>query len=200
MTFLFDIGRVILDFEFDSRLLALFPAGCDDAPARIQTLMARKDDFEAGRISVDEFVDWALGVVGCGISREEFLHAWRWIFTPNPPMWESIQRLSDAGHRLLLFSNTSGIHCPWALEHYPVFSKFHGAILSFETGFVKPDPEIFHHAVRTHQLIPAQTAYIDDLPGNIATGLQFGFHCWLYDLANHAAYEDWLTTLPGYAG
>lgn len=196
MTFLFDIGRVILDFEFESRLRALFPCGCADVPERIAAIMARKDAFEAGLIPVDEYVDWAVGVVGHGVTRDAFLEAWKWIFTPNPPMWNTIERLAQEGHRLLLFSNTSGIHCPWALEHYPVFSRFHGAVLSFETGFVKPDPGIFHHAVREYQLVPDDTAYIDDMPENIATGRDFGFHCWLYDLRNHDAFEHWLTTLP----
>lgn len=195
MTFLFDIGRVILDFEFESRLLALFPPGCPDAAARIEALMERKDEFEAGRIGVDAFFEWAVGVVGYGITSAQLRLAWQDIFTPNEPMWPVIERLAADGHRLLLFSNTSGIHCPWVMERYAVFEHFHGAVLSFETGFVKPEDGIFHHALSEHALDPRDTAYIDDLPQNIEAGQRFGFHCWLYDSRRHADFEAWLECL-----
>lgn len=196
MTFLFDIGRVLLDFDFESKLSRLMPAGLPDAEARLERLAVRKDDFEAGRIPVDEFIPWALGVLESDASEQEFRKTWQEIFTPNEPMWDCVRRLEAAGHRLILFSNTNAIHCPWVFEAYPEFSRFHGAVLSFEAGEIKPLPAIYQHAVDEHALDPGQTIYIDDLPENIATGREFGFHCWQYDLKNHAAFEEWLATHP----
>ena len=43
-----------------------------------------------------------------------------------------------------------------------------------------------------HQLDPAATLYIDDLPANIATGRTFGFRSFQYDLHDHPAFERWL--------
>jgi FMN phosphatase YigB (HAD superfamily) len=60
---------------------------------------------------------------------------------------------------------------------------------------IKPHPPIYQHAVDTHDLDPQSTLYIDDLPQNIATGREFGFHCHQYDLRNHAAFERWLAFL-----
>jgi putative hydrolase of the HAD superfamily len=67
-------------------------------------------------------------------------------------------------------------------------------VLSFETGFVKPRPAIYQYAVDTYRLVADETFYIDDLPANIATGREFGFHCWQYDLHDHPAFERWLAS------
>jgi glucose-1-phosphatase len=196
MTFLYDIGRVLLDFHFESSLARLLPTNCSDPHERLGHLLDRKDEFEAGAITVDDYIRWALGVIDSQATPEEFRHAWQQIFTPNEPMWKNVRKLSATGHRLILFSNTNAIHCPWVFEAYPEFSLFDGAVLSFEVGNIKPHPPIYQHAVDVHDLDPATTLYIDDLPENIATGHSFGFHCHQYDLNDHAAFERWLSLFP----
>lgn len=192
MTFLFDIGRVLLNFDFESSLSRLLPADCPDAHTRLSRLLERKDEFESGAIDPDAYVSWALGVLGSHATADEFRHAWQRIFTPNEPMWENVSQLSAAGHRLILFSNTNAIHCPWVFDEYPAFSLFQEAVLSFEAGAIKPNPPIYQYALEKHALIPQETLYIDDLPQNIATGIEFGFHCHQYDLKDHQAFEQWL--------
>lgn len=192
MTFLFDIGRVLLDFNFEASLSRLLPAGVADPAGRIHRLLERKDEFETGAIPVETYIDWALEVLGSAATPDEFRHAWQQIFTPNEPMWSCVRQLAADGHRLILFSNINGIHCPWIFGNYPEFSLFNAAVLSFEAGAVKPHPEIYHHAIGHHSLVPADTLYIDDLPQNIATGRELGFRCWQYDLNDHASFEAWL--------
>lgn len=192
MTFLFDIGRVLLDFHFEPSLAGLLPDGVADPAERLARLLARKDDFEAGRIGTDEYIDWAIGVLEADVTPERFREAWRRIFTPNEPMWEVVRRLHGDGHRLILFSNTNAIHCPWIFEEYPRFSMFHDAVLSFEAGAIKPQPEIYRHAIERHGLEPAATRYIDDLPENIDTGRRFGFRSHEYLMRDHGAFERWL--------
>lgn len=196
MTFLFDIGRVLLDFDFESSLARLLPPGCPDPHERLVRLLERKDDFETGRIDPDDYIHWALEVLGSDASPDEFRHAWQRIFTPNESMWDRVRQLSAAGHRLILLSNTNAIHCPWVFEAFPEFSLFDGAVLSFEVGTIKPHPAIYQHAMDVHDLDPSTTLYIDDLPQNIATGIEFGFHCHQYDLNDHPAFEQWLASFP----
>ena len=192
MTFLYDIGRVLLDFDFEPSLARLLPAGCPDAHERMARMLERKDDFESGAIDADTYINWAIGVLGSKVTHTEFRDAWQRIFTPNEPMWDRVRQRATAGHRLILFSNTNAIHCPWVFDAYPEFALFDEAVLSFEAGSIKPYPPIYQHALDTHRLIPAETLYIDDLPENIATGREFGFHCHQYNLNDHAAFERWL--------
>jgi putative hydrolase of the HAD superfamily len=193
MTFLYDIGRVLLDFDFEGSLTRILPPDCPNPRERLSHLLDRKDEFEAGAINPDDYINWALGVLGSHVSHAEFRDAWQQIFTPNLPMWDRVKQLNATGHQLILFSNTNSIHCPWVFETYPDFSLFHGAVLSFEVGANKPHPQIYQSAVDTHSLVPESTLYIDDLPENIATGREFGFHCFQYDLKDHAAFDQWLT-------
>jgi HAD superfamily hydrolase (TIGR01509 family) len=190
--FLFDIGKVLLDFDFESSLRKFLPSNHPDPAAALEKLLSRKDEFEAGQVSTDDYTDWAIKTLDTSATIEEFHHAWRNIFTPNPLMWETVRKLHAAGHRLILFSNINGIHCPWIFENFPEFSLFHGAVLSYEVGAIKPQLEIYQHAIDKYSLVPENTLYIDDLPANIATGQQLGFHTHTYDINNHREFELWL--------
>lgn len=192
MIFLFDIGRVLLDFDFKSSLAHLIPADIQNPTERLDRLLKCKDAFEAGLISPENFTNWALDILGSNATASQFRLTWRQIFTVNEPMWRCIQKLAVENHRLILISNINAIHCPWIFSAYPEFSYFESAVLSFEVGFIKPQPEIYQYAITTHKIDPALTFYIDDMPQNIAIGKQFGFHCWQYDLNEHHAFELWL--------
>jgi putative hydrolase of the HAD superfamily len=192
MTFLFDIGRVLLDFDFETSLARLLPPGLTDQRQRLAVLLEKRDEFESGAIPPDDYITWALCELESSATPAEFRQAWQGIFTPIEPMWQTVHQLAAADHRLILFSNTNAIHCPWMFDEYPVFAHFPEAVLSFEAGAVKPHPPIYQHAIDVHQLDPATTLYIDDLPANIATGRAFGFRSFQYDLHDHPAFERWL--------
>lgn len=192
MTFLFDIGKVLLDFHFEKSLATLFPPGTPDPVERLMVLLEKKDEFESGLIENDVYIPWAIERMGGGIEQARFIDAWRNIFTPVEPMWRVVDALAAGGHRLILFSNTNGIHCPWIFETYDVFRHFPEAVLSFEAKAIKPDESIYRHAMEKHGLKPAETRYIDDLGPNIETGRRLGFRSWQYDMSDHAAFERWL--------
>ena len=190
-TFLFDIGKVLLDFDFESSLETLIPPGSEDGPARLARVLEPKDAFERGDLPLEDYLSHSLDALGPHVTEASFLDAWRQVFTPNLPMWRVVEELKQAGHRLLLFSNTNAIHCPWMLENFAIFDLFEGGTYSFEVGSMKPEPAIYESVVRTHRLDPDQTLYIDDRGANIQTGIAHGFHSHQYDLNHHAAFEDW---------
>ncbi len=195
MDFLFDIGSVIVGVDFIPSLKQLIPNDLNDADDRLHVLLERKDEFEAGRITPDEYFPWAAQTIGYSGSMEHFMAAWLDIFSPNEPMWSCIEDLHQKGHRLILFSNINDPHKQHLLENYPVFENFTGGVFSYQTGHIKPEPEIYDLAIRQYQLNPDQTAYIDDLPANIDAGKRAGFSCHQYDSNNHEAFLQWLDEL-----
>ena len=190
--FLFDIGRVLLDFDFESSLVKLLPERIPNPQDRIHQILAQKDVLERGLMRAEFFANWALEIMQSRASVKQFYQAWRQIFTINEPMWRCVHRLADNQFSLILISNINAIHCPWIFEAYPEFSLFRYRVLSFETGMLKPECEIYQYAIDTFRLNPADTAYIDDQPANIQAGLSMGFQCWEYDLRQHHAFERWL--------
>jgi len=175
-TYLFDIGNVILRFDYGRTLAALAPRmRCrpEEAHARLTDLV---EPFETGRLSADDFLTEAVSRIEFQGSPEEFRTAFEDIFERNDPMVRVIESISARGQPLFLLSNTNPIHIPYVKRRYDsVFSLFHGAVYSHEAGCMKPDPEIYRIAIETYDLDPRTTLYIDDLEANCEAGREAGF-------------------------
>lgn len=172
--FLFDVGNVILFFDF-SRFTRAIEADCDfTAQQLLEMIEEPKAELEAGICGSEVFLDRIFEAIGYRGSETAFTRAWQEIFDLNKPIADWIAELSDAGHLLFLLSNTNQLHADYFLKEYPVFERFDSWVLSHEAGCSKPDPEIFHHAIDKFDLNPSQTIYLDDLEQNIAAGVEAG--------------------------
>ena len=189
MTFLFDIGNVLLNLHFERFYDAVLPAHLDDFP---EAMLSLKDPYETGVISDDEFVSRSLNFLKSDLSAEKFSAAWQDIFSPNKPMWEVAEKLHTEGHRLILFSNTNALHAEKFLADHAIFALFHHHHFSQDVGAIKPHPDFYQVAIDEYDLSPKETIYLDDLPENIATGRDFGFQSFQYDLNDHEACLEWL--------
>lgn len=190
MTYLFDIGNVLLSFDFEPALTSL--RGDNPASDAYEQLIVRKDDFEAGNISVEDYVLLARDLLDFRGTDEHFFTAWNSIFTRIPATFELAKRLKKEGHRLILFSNTSPIHAQYCMENYHLMEIFDEAVLSYEMNSIKPYDDFFTTAFERFNIIPEETIYIDDLPENIATGRRFGLKSFCYDYTKHDELLTWL--------
>jgi len=195
MNFLFDIGSVIVGVDFLPSLKRLIPDDASDVDSRLDAVIELKDEFEAGRIDPDVYFPWAAKTLGFEGEMQTFMKAWTDIFSPNQAMWDSITSLHAEGHRLILFSNIQSAHIEYLRGHYPIFKKFSGGIFSYQTGHIKPEAEIYQIAIEQYDLTPETTAYIDDLPANIAGGKKAGFICHTYRDDRHEDFLTWLASL-----
>lgn len=189
MTFLYDIGNVLLKLHFERFHLAIL--GSETAPLP-RDLSKLKDPYETGKISDQEFVQQSLEILDHPLQPAEFITAWENIFSVNQPMWEVVKTLKAQGHRLILFSNTNAIHARSFLKTYPDFDLFDHHHFSHEVGGIKPNPDFYQSAIKNYNLAPEETIYLDDLPENITTGKELGFRSWRYDLDDHTACLAWL--------
>lgn len=189
MTFLFDIGNVLLNLHFNRFHAAVLPAGQIDLPPE---MLALKDPYESGHLSDQEFVSRSITILENDLTESEFTHAWQDIFSANQAMWDVVKKLHADRHRLILFSNTNALHANAFLHNFDIFSLFHHHHFSHETGANKPDPKFYENAINDYNLNPTETLYFDDLAENIATGLALGFDSFQYDLNDHASAEAWL--------
>jgi putative hydrolase of the HAD superfamily len=88
---------------------------------------------------------------------------------------EIVRRLSERGIPLYGLSNMSRSTFAHLKDRHTVFELFRGIVISAEIQLVKPDPRIFDHICRQFSLIPAETAFIDDLLPNIEAARALGF-------------------------
>ena len=190
MTFLFDIGNVLLKLHFERFHLAILGSENAFLPGNLVKI---KDSYETGKIKDQEFVQRSLAILDSPLKPDEFVAAWENIFSPNLPMWEVVHKLKKQGHRLILFSNTNTIHARSFLKTYPDFNLFDHQHFSQEVGIIKPHPEFYQSAIKNFDLAPQETLYLDDLPENIVTGKELGFCSWQYDLNDHQSCLTWLS-------
>lgn len=195
--FLFDIGNVILPFDFriTARKLADHcELSAEEILPRVAPLMV---ELEIGRMSPDAFFDAASAEIGYRGDRR-FLHdALVDIFDPNVAMAEFIETVAGEGTRLCLLSNTNGIHAAFFEARYPVFNHFVGRIYSHEVGMMKPDPAIFAHARDHLGLVPERTIYVDDSLPNCEAGAAAGFRSIHYARERHGEFLEAVAALRG---
>ncbi len=195
--FLFDIGNVILPFDFRITARKLAPLCDHPAEEILQRVAPLMVELEIGRMGSDAFLEAAAAAVGYRGDRQ-FLHdALVDIFDPNVAMAEFIEGLAAEGTRLCLLSNTNGIHAAFFEARYPVFDLFGGRIYSHEVGMMKPDPAIFAHARDFLDLVPDRTIYVDDSLPNCEAGAAAGFRAIHYARERHGDFLAAVAALRG---
>lgn len=186
--FLFDVGNVIIGFDFTITAKKLAPQ-CDITPEEAFRRVAQLTDrLESGQLSTDDFLEEAVTRIGFKGSPAELRAAFEDIFTLNLPMVEFIESLHRKQIPLHLLSNTNAIHAPFFEKTYPVFNCFSGRIYSHEVGCMKPDPEIYRITIEKLSLDPTETIYIDDLPANCTAGRVAGLQSICYNKEEHESF------------
>ncbi|MEO0414313.1 MAG: HAD family phosphatase [Verrucomicrobiota bacterium] len=185
---LFDIGMVIVRFDF-AKAAAAVSQHCSLGPEAIFLAVNElKDDLECGRLSNDAFLDETIDRIGYTGRRADLLEAFTDVFELNQPMVDLIESEKALGTPLYLLSNTNGIHVPFLFDQYPVFRLFNDAIYSHEVGCMKPDDSIYEITLEKLKIDPSRTIYIDDLPENIDAGKKHGFVGIRYDGSDHSEF------------
>ncbi len=186
--FLFDVGNVIIGFDFTITAGKLAPR-CDVSPEEaFRRVALLTDRLECGQLTADEFIREAIERIGFKGSPSELRAAFEDIFTLNEPIVELIESLHRQEIPLHLLSNTNAIHAPYFEKTFPVFNCFSGRIYSHEVGCMKPSPEIYRIAIEKLSLEPGETIYIDDLPANCEAGREAGLQSIRYDKDDHASF------------
>lgn len=183
--FLFDIGNVLLKFDFSLALRAV--AGLSEVHDETEVL-GRIDrikwSYEDGQIDRAAFLRGVFDVLRYRGTEAQFIAAWQGIFTENEPMTALVRALHGK-FPIYLLSNTNCMHVEGLFRDFPVFAHFTGATYSHEAKASKPHRTIYEIAARTHGLEPGATFFIDDLAANIATARELGFHTHHYHHDRH---------------
>ena len=167
---LFDLGRVVLDINFNSTLACWAGhAGCE--PAHLLGRFSRDEIYqrhEKGEIGDAEFFAALRSSLGIGLSDAQFLEGWNAIFAGEMPGIAPL--LERAAKRLPLyaFSNTNGAHADHFSQRYAaVLGHFREIFLSSMIGLRKPDAAAYDHVVKAIGVPASRIVFFDDLAENI---------------------------------
>lgn len=180
---LFDLGGVLIEID-QSRCEQAF---AKFSPSHTLAEIYQHDpllfhNFDTGRISSDEFYRKLTTLQNITISFAEFKKAWNQLLCDFFPGRFTLLEQLRKEWKIALLSNTNPIHMEAIFTKHPAFaSAFDEIILSYQTGFRKPQAAIFLLTARILGTSPQRILFIDDLPENITTAQKLGFHTYLLE-------------------
>jgi len=172
---IFDLGRVLVDFDFERGFQALEDF-CPCDAAEIRRRIAATDlveRFETGLIEPPDFVAQFSRILDLDIGYADFCKLWSGIFTDRLIPEAMLEGLA-ARYRLLLLSNTNAIHFETIRQDYPLLRHFHRRILSYEAHAMKPQREIFEAALACCECRPEECFYTDDIAAYVEAAQRLG--------------------------
>ena len=174
----FDIGKVLLDFDFLRAGRALSPLS-DLTPPQIRELVdhsALLFRFETGLMTTQQFYEEVSRLSGYRGSIEQFGPAFAAIFTEITEMTALLAEFRRRQIPTFIFSNTNVRAVEYMLRQYPFLSGFDGYIFSYQVGAMKPNAPIYEALEKLSGLSGSDLFYMDDRPENVAAGVARGWH------------------------
>ena len=196
---IFDIGNVLLRFDFSLVTQRIAPFCAADALNIHSLLEPLKVELESGRMDGETFLQEASLIIGYTGGRSLFRSAWQEIFTPIEATHHLVNQLHGT-LPLFLLSNTNDLHAEYFLSRYPVFAHFQSAVYSHECGLMKPAASIYAHALGKFGLRAEQVFFIDDLAPNVAAARASGWRTHHYREDAHDLLLAELTSLGAIQG
>ena len=169
MLYIFDLGNVIVDIDFN-RVLG---AWSDFSRVPLATL---KQNFAMGEISDEAFAERFCQEMGLSLSYEQFSHGWQAIFVAiRPEVIDIMHKLREQGHRVVVLSNTNRLHTTFWPDEYPeIHAAADKVYLSQEMGMRKPEARIYQAVLQEEGFTAADAVFFDDNVDNIEGANQLG--------------------------
>ncbi len=171
----FDIGNVILDFDFRKALdgIAAATSARRSDVLKYFASAGLAEQFERGKIAPEAFHAGVSRDLGIRLGFDEFAALWNCIFTPTEGMAELLAGLAGR-YRLHAASNTNVLHKNHIMSNFPVFGRFSGIVASCDVGERKPDAAFYGRLVREIGADPADILFVDDLEANVEGAIRAG--------------------------
>lgn len=173
----FDLGKVLVDFDYSIAARRLAERGRVDAAA-VQALIDHSPllfRFETGLMDRRQFFEEIRAATGFTGSLEEFGGVFADIFTEIPPMVALQRRLRERGVPTYIFSNTNDIAIGHIRERFPFFAGFDAYVFSYEHRAMKPQAALYEVVERVTGRKGPQIVYLDDRLENAEAGQARGW-------------------------
>ena len=152
MLYIFDLGNVIVDIDFN-RVLGAWSDLTRIPLATLKKSFHMGEAFhqhERGEISDEAFAEALCHEMALPLSYEQFSHGWQ-------------------------LSNTNRLHTTFWPEEYPEIRDAADHIyLSQDLGMRKPEARIYQHVLQAEGFSPSDTVFFDDNADNIEGANQLG--------------------------
>ncbi|MGF6438791.1 glucose-1-phosphatase [Kosakonia sp. 1610] len=197
MLYIFDLGNVIVDIDFN-RVLGAWSDFSRVPLATLKQNFVMGEAFhrhERGEISDEEFAKALCEEMALPLSYEQFSTGWQAVFVAlRPDVIDIMHKLRAKGDRVVVLSNTNRLHTTFWPEQYPEIRAAADHIyLSQEMGMRKPESRIYQQVLAEEGFSADDTVFFDDNAENIAGAERVGITSIL--VANKATIPDYFSKL-----
>jgi len=134
------------------------------------------DAFEAGKISLDQYLDHTVFCCPRAFRREEFVSFMKLQSQPFPAALVLFEKLASTRQYFLATLNNESLDLNFhRIEAFGLKKYFSLFLSSCFLGLKKPDPAIFQMALRLTQREPEECLFIDDRALNVEAARRGGF-------------------------
>ena len=200
--FLFDIGNVICDFDYET-LLKRYEE-ISGKPVGIHSSFDQEiyNAVEAGEISDQEYVDKVNQAKSINWSVEDLIYAWQNIFSENIYGRALFNHSTKNGTLTYTLSNIAEYHIKAINRSWPNYlDRATGFFMSYKMGVRKPDARIYLDAIDQLEANPNDCFFIDDLEENVLAARDIGIQAYQFIPDNHEyifnkanEFFDWKST------
>ncbi|HCM62238.1 MAG TPA: glucose-1-phosphatase [Morganella sp. (in: Bacteria)] len=178
MLYIFDMGNVIIDIDFQ-RVLSVWSNLSGKPLSELNSNFISGETFkqhERGRISDVEFAEAINDELGMSLSFDEFAEGWQAIFmSVRPDVIDIMNKLREQGHRVVVLSNTNRLHQDYWPQHYPeIAASADFLYLSQDLGLRKPDPDIYQYVLESEEFEAQDAVFFDDIHENVDAAIELG--------------------------
>ena len=166
---LFDLGKVVIDFNFDLGMERLV-GRCGLPPDQFKQILFDKAwirPYERGEITTEEYHRYLCEAGQLRMELAEFHQSWSSVFLPDLLVPEKLLADLRQHYPMILVSNTNESHAAYISQNYNVFDYFDAKIFSHLVGSLKPDREIYEAAIAAAGHPADSLLFIDDREENI---------------------------------
>lgn len=197
MLYIFDLGNVIVDIDFN-RVLGAWSDFSRVPLATLKQNFVMGEAFhrhERGEISDEEFAKALCEEMALPLSYEQFSTGWQAVFVAlRPDVIDIMHKLRAKGDRVVVLSNTNRLHTTFWPEQYPEIRAAADHIyLSQEMGMRKPESRIYQQVLTQEDFSAEDAVFFDDNAENIAGAERVGITSIL--VANKATIPDYFSKL-----
>ena len=181
-TIIFDIGNVLLDFDYMTHFRRLF----DEETAQTIANISIRDlkvwqEMDRSVLSYEEAVN--LVVQGAPHLEKEIRFAIDDLYNSidsYPYSVDWVRSLKEKGYRVYILSNFGEKPFETCKPRMPFLQYVDGQVISYQVREVKPNPAIYQALCNKFSIDPQEAVFIDDSAINIAGAKDFGLHTILF--------------------
>lgn len=177
-TVVFDIGNVLVPFEWQKIYAQLFDPQTAEIVSRTTVLDTEKwNELDRGALPHEKILESF--IAAAPEYEKEIRLALREIYArmrPYPYAAGWLKALKEKGYGVYLLSNFGKTPFETALPALDFLPYCDGRILSYQVERIKPDPLIYAILCQKYRISPNQAVFLDDNPENVRAAEEFGFY------------------------